>query len=44
MKIDKVSVDSKLILSLESGDTRRKKGGTQEFLAVEMYPTIRNGL
>jgi hypothetical protein len=42
--IDKVSVRSNLVLSLECGDTKRKKGGTQKFRTVEVYSTVRNGL
>lgn len=43
MIMDKVSVHSKFILSLESGDTRQEKGGTQKSLAVDVHATIRNG-
>ena len=42
MIMDKVSVRSNFILSLESGDTRQEKGGTQEFLAVDAHSTTRN--
>lgn len=39
MIMDKVSVHSNFILSLESGDTRQEKGGTQKFLAVDAHST-----
>lgn len=42
MMIDKGSVHSNLILSLESGDTRQEKGGTQKFLTVEIHSAVRN--
>ncbi len=42
MIMDKVSVHSNSILSLESGDTKQEKGGTQEFLAVDAHSTTRN--
>ena len=42
MIMDKVSVHSNFILSLESGDTRQEKGGTQKFLTVEVRSAARN--
>ena len=42
MIMDKVSVHSNFIMRLESGDTRQKKGGTQEFLIVDAHSTTRN--
>ena len=42
MIMDKVSVHSNFLLSLESGDTRQKKGGTQKFLVVDAHSTTRN--
>ena len=43
MIMDKVSVHSNFILSLESGDTKQEKGGTQKFLTVDVHSTTRNG-
>jgi hypothetical protein len=39
MIMDKVSVNSNFILSLESGETGQEKGGTQKFLAVDAHST-----